>query len=186
VIALDATRARMLEEIQASAELLAGKPAAPEDAALDPGAETRLLLRKNAPEAILPALNSFLARYFSELSEERLQRDLLSPLKKAVGNAHKRGNQRDPGKLISVEVVLTRAGAFLEVSDEGAGFDVEGKLALFRAGGSYFQHHGSGFRRFTKARSVIAFDRGGRTFRLRFLRVDDAGKKRQATRGQRA
>ena len=110
------------------------------------------------------------AARFADVLPERLERDLLSPLKKAVGNAHKRGNLRDPSKWITVEVVLTDAGAFLEVSDEGAGFDVEGTLDRFGAGGEYFAHSGSGFRKFTKARSVISFDRGGSRFRLRFLR----------------
>ena len=162
----------MLEDIHASPELLQESPSDPSATGSGMRSEIRLLLRKNAPEEILPAFHSFLSRRFSDVAPERLERDLLSPLKKAVGNAHKRGNLRSPDKQISVEVVVTREGAFLEVSDEGAGFDVPGKLALFRAGRDYFAHGGSGFRRFTKARSVIAFDRGGSTFRLRFLRDD--------------
>lgn len=181
MIALDATRARMLEDIRASAALLQSSPCAPDTA--DAGApEVRLLLRRGTPAEILPELNSFLARCCADIPVERLQRDLLSPLKKAVGNAHKRGNCCDPSKRITVEVVVTRAGVFFEVGDEGAGFDVPGTLALFRAGGDYFAHSGSGFRRFTKARSLISFDRGGSTLRLRFLRAEETS---QATGGRR-
>src|SRR5262245_31357590 len=134
------------------------------------GAAARAVIRRRAPEEILPELNAALSARFPDVPAGRLERDLLSPLKKAVGNAHKRGNLRDAGKWITVEVVLTGAGAFLEVSDEGSGFDVEGTLERFRTGREYFAHGGSGFRRFAKARSVISFDRGGSRFRLRFLR----------------
>ena len=132
--------------------------------------EARLLARVSALQDILPRLDSALAARFSEVAPDRLQRNLLLPLKKALGNAHKRGNRLDPQKLITLEVVVTRRGAFVEVSDEGEGFDVEATCARFRAGSPYFTHSGSGFRKFEKAGSVVSFADGGRTFRACFLR----------------
>jgi hypothetical protein len=161
----------MLEDIHASPELLRTSVTDPSQSS-GSQPEVRLLMRKSAPDDILPALYSFLERHCPGIPAERLERDLLLPLKKAVGNAHKRGNLRDPHKHISVEVVVTRTGIFFEVDDEGSGFDVAATLALFREGGDYFTHHGSGFRKFTKARSLISFDRNGSTFLLRFLRED--------------
>ncbi|MGH7149748.1 MAG: hypothetical protein ACREIU_03565 [Planctomycetota bacterium] len=162
MIDLGYSRERMLSDIEASQGTRPSGDLAEERA--------HAVFRRRAPEEILPELDATLSARFADVPPERLERDLLSPLKKAVGNAHKRGNLGDPGKWITVEVVLTGAGAFLEVSDEGAGFDVAGTLERFRNGREYFAHSGSGFRKFTKARSVISFDRGGSRFRLRFLR----------------
>jgi len=141
-------------------------PAAVEDfVALE---EARLVARVGDPQSILASLDAALARRFHAVPAERLQRDLLAPLKKALGNAHKRGNLMQPDKRITLEVVVTRAGAFVQVSDEGAGFDVAATCARFAAGARYFAHHGSGFRKFHKARVVISFADGGRTFRACF------------------
>ena len=162
MIDLGYSRERMLSDIQASGRLRPGARLS--------GERARVVIRRKGPGEILPDLNAALSARFADVPPDRLERDLLSPLKKAVGNAHKRGNLRDPDKWITVEVVVASAGAFLEVSDEGVGFDVAGTLERFRDGGAYFAHSGSGFRRFAKARSVISFDRGGSQFRLRFLR----------------
>lgn len=139
----------------------------------------RCVLVKSTPAEVLPGLSSALAQRFAAVMPERLHRDLLSPLKKAVGNAHKRGNRRDPEKLITVEIVTTELGAFLEVSDEGPGFDVSETLERFQSGREYFAHHGSGFRRFTKARSVVSFAREGSCFRLRFLIAEASAPRRK-------
>ena len=72
------------------------------------------------------------------------------------------------GKLITLEVLVTRAGAFVQVSDQGEGFDVAATCERFRAGSPYFTHGGSGFRKFEKARGIVSFDDGGRTFRACF------------------
>jgi hypothetical protein len=155
VIDLDYTRERMLADIQAA----------------EPDAGARLVLRGRSPAELLPELNAALAQRLADVPAPRLERDLLAPLKKAVGNAHKRGNRLDPGKWITVELVLTPAGAFVEVADEGAGFDVAATCAALQAGQAYFAHKGSGFRKYAKARSVISFADGGRRFRARFLRA---------------
>jgi hypothetical protein len=164
LIDLRYSRERMLADIQASD---GERPAA--DPAKEPA---RAVIRGKTPGEILPGLNADLAARFADVQPERLERDLLSPLKKAVGNAFKRGNLRNLEKWILVVVVVTLSGAFLEVSDEGPGFDVAVTLEAFRSRRAYFSHGGSGFRRFKKARSVISFDRGGATFLLRFLRRD--------------
>src|SRR5262245_43438279 len=116
----------MLEDIRA------GGRAALVDGLADPQSfsdfvslgEARLLTKVSSPQDILPRLDSALAARFSEVEPDSLQRNLLLPLKKALGNAHKRGNRMDPAKRITLEVVVTRRGAFVEVSDEGEGFDV--------------------------------------------------------------
>ena len=128
----------------------------------------RLSMRVRTPEEILPDLNAALADRFAEVDPEELERSLLLPLKKAVGNAHKRGNRRDPQKLITLEVLVTRAGAFVQVSDQGEGFDVAAICERFRSGSPYYTHGGSGFRKFEKARGIVSFDDGGRTFRATF------------------
>jgi hypothetical protein len=170
VIELDYPRERMLADIRASdgALRLQGLTAEPDRAAFVAADEARLLARVRTPQEILPELDAVLAARFAAVPADRLHRNLLSPLKKAVGNAHKRGNRGAPDKWIQVEVVVTRSGAFVEVSDEGSGFDVPGTLARFQAGAQYFAHKGSGFRRYAKARSVVSFDRGGSTIRVCF------------------
>lgn len=170
MIALETTRERMLADIGATAALLATSSPDPTGSEVVAAEEARLLVKRHSPEELLPPLNAFFERRFPDVMPERLHRDVLSPLKKAVGNAHKRGNLLRDDKWITVEVVITRAGAYVEISDEGQGFDVEATLARFKSGETYFAHSGSGFRRYTKARSLIAFANGGSTVRLRFLR----------------
>jgi hypothetical protein len=132
------------------------------------------VLTGGAQVDLLPGLDGALAAWFGDVPAERLRRDLLSPLKKAVGNAQKRGNRGAAGKRITVEVVVAAAGAYVEVTDEGDGFDVAGTYARFRAGDPYFEHGGSGFRKFAKTRSVVSFGDGGRVVRVRFLREEAA------------
>jgi len=174
VIELDYPRARMLADIRASDDglRLQGLADAPAREAFLAAEEARLVARVKTPQEILPELDAVLAMRFAAVPADRLHRNLLSPLKKAVGNAHKRGNRGAPDKWIQVEVVVTRAGAFVEVSDEGTGFDVPGTLARFQAGAEYFAHKGSGFRRYAKAGSVVSFDRGGSTVRVCFAVSD--------------
>jgi hypothetical protein len=171
VIDLGYSKERMLGDIGASPEAplvcdLSDPEARARFVSLD---QVRLLVRAHAPEEILPSLDALLSARFSEVAPERLRRDLLAPIKKAVGNAHKRGNQRDPEKWITLGVVVTPAGVCVDVSDEGAGFEVAETWARMRAGTPYFSHGGSGFRKYEKAKAVISFARGGSTFLARFL-----------------
>jgi hypothetical protein len=169
MIDLEYTRERMLRDISASEEI----PAVCSIAALASpefrtGANARVIVKGRDRAEILPHLNEALTTRFANVAPQMLDRDLLSPLKKAVGNAWKRGNQMDPDKWITVEVVVTRQGALIEVSDEGAGFDVRALVEKMRMGEKYFTHAGSGFRRFSRSDSVVSFANGGRTFRACF------------------
>src|SRR5262245_4076282 len=89
VIVLNTTRQRMLEDLHASTELLQTSLSDSTESGGGPQPEVRLLLRKTVPYEILPALNSFLPRHCPHVPPESLERDLLRPLKKAVGNAYK-------------------------------------------------------------------------------------------------
>jgi hypothetical protein len=170
MIDLEYGRERMLDDIGAAEGIPAicstAALTAPEFVGSD---QARVIVKGRERDEILPALEAALSARFADVAPQMLYRDLLSPLKKAVGNAYKRGNQMDPDKWITVEVIVTRRGAFIEVSDEGAGFDVPGTIAKIRAGEKYYSHGGSGFRRFAKADSVISFANGGRTFRACFV-----------------
>jgi hypothetical protein len=95
-------------------------------------------------------------------------RDLLIPLRNALGNAYKHGNHHDPAKAVSVEVTLTRKGALVAVTDEGAGFDVALTLQRFRGQNDYFANRGAGFRNLQEAGSTVSFENGGRTVLLCF------------------
>jgi anti-sigma regulatory factor (Ser/Thr protein kinase) len=108
------------------------------------------------------------ARFGGAPRAERI-RDLAAPLRNALGNAHKHGNGRDRGKRIEVEVVATRVGAVLAISDEGPGFDVAATVARLRAGEPYYSGQGTGLRALEDARSRVAWEAGGRTLLLRFL-----------------
>jgi len=175
VIELTWTRERMLAEIGATAGAtqLPGLAEPSSIGAFADIEEVLLRTRLHHPREILGALGSaFLAR-FRAVPPERLERDLLAPIKKALGNAYKRGNRMDLDKWITLEVAVTRKGAFVEVTDEGAGFDVEATCARLALGSVYFLHHGSGFRKFRKTRAIISFADGGRTFRACFLLAAD-------------
>lgn len=182
MIDLHYSREQMLRDIRATegAALVGGLADPAELAAFVTLDQARLATEVSTPEAILASLESALAARFSSVPRERLQRDLLAPLKKALGNAYKRGNLMDPQKRITLEVVVTRTGVFVEISDEGAGFDVAGICARFAAGSRYFTHHGSGFRKFHKARAVISFAAGGRTFRACFTSTGETANRPRA------
>lgn len=183
MIELEYSRERMLADIHASGQVrelsgLSDPRALADFVTLE---EARLRVRVRTPAEILPALDAAFVARFPGIEPERLKRNLLAPVKKAVGNAHKRGNQRAPDKWITVEVVVTGAGAFVEVADEGAGFDVRATLAQFREGGAYFAHKGSGFRRYAQSTAVISFADGGSTFRARFQVPGTPGDRREAS-----
>ena len=187
MIDLGYTRERMLEDIGSPpARAAQARDVVVVDGLVDPrarasfveSATARLVTRIVAPQDILPSLDEALTARFAAVAPELVRRNLLRPLKKALGNAHKRGNRLDPDKVIALEVVVTSAGAFLEVSDQGEGFDVAATCARFKEGSRFFTHGGSGFRIFEKARALISFDDGGRTLRARFLVEEQARKGR--------
>ncbi|MCI0633569.1 MAG: hypothetical protein L0206_06590, partial [Actinobacteria bacterium] len=126
--------------------------------------------------------NESLSRCLDDVAPERRFEELLYPLKKAVGNAYKWGNRRDPSRRITVAAVVTRAGALVGVSDEGEGFDPQAILEARREGRRSFTHGGSGFDHFQKSPSKISYTDGGRTLLLLFMRERVAPELRQEER----
>src|SRR5262249_5100279 len=113
-----------------------------------------------------------LSERFADVPRPELMRDLLIPLRRALGNAYKHGNDRNPAKTVSVEVTLTRKGALIAITDEGSGFDVALTLRRFQEqNGWRFQEQngcGLGFRNLHEARSTVSYENGGRTVLLCF------------------
>jgi hypothetical protein len=167
VIDLGCTRRGMLAEIGASAapERL-GEPSDPRF----PGCQEARLLVAGRPRRELFRLLEFAlsARFAGAPRSERV-RDLLVPLRCAVGNAHKHGNRRDRSRRIEVEVATSRRGALLAIRDEGEGFDAASTVLRMRAGVPYFTQQGSGLQAFENASSRIGWEAGGRTLLIRFL-----------------
>jgi len=86
-----------------------------------------------------------------------------------LGNAYKRGNERDSEKLLTATTVMTAVGAVISIRDQGKGFDVARVVEPFARQERYFVHRGAGFSHFKKTTSVISYADGGRTLLIRFL-----------------
>ena len=134
-----------------------------------------LAIQGQTPDDLLPRLGRALSRRFKQVPPDELSRGLLHVLKKVVGNAYKWGNRKDPEKHISVDVVVTRAGAVVSITDEGDGFDVAALLKRFENAESYATHGGSGFAILEKSKSAISYADGGRTVHIEFCCVGGAG-----------
>jgi anti-sigma regulatory factor (Ser/Thr protein kinase) len=165
VLDLTRTRQALLEEI--------GAP---------PDAAATLVVRGSTPAELLPVLNESLSRCLADVAPERRFEELLYPLKKAVGNAYKWGNRRDPSRRITVAAVVTPAGALVSVSDEGEGFDPQAIVDGRREGRRSFRHGGSGFDHFLRSGSRISYADGGRTLLLCFVRE---GARRELSQAER-
>src|SRR5437867_4483725 len=123
---------------------------------------------------LFPILKLALSERFAAVPRLNLALDLLMPMKNALGNACKHGNGNDPAKTVSVELVLTRKGAFVAVTDEGPGFDVALTFRRFQEQQEYFEHFGIGFRNMHRAASTVSYENGGRTVLLCFRpRLDE-------------
>ncbi len=171
MIKLGYSREQMLADIHASEGVLAnGSIEPPSLANLTTQEQSHLRIRGKTEEELLPGLRTALSTRFSDVPPVRLRNDLLKLLDRALGNADKRGNQGDSNKWITVEVIVTREGAFIEITDEGPGFDFAGTFEKFKAGVRYFSNRGGGFRRYHRTRSIVSFANGGCTFRARYLR----------------
>jgi hypothetical protein len=130
--------------------------------------DCHLRLRGRTRADLFPWLRVALTERFSAVPRPVLIRDLLMPLKHALGNAERHGNGDDPHRTITVEVVLTSRGAFIAVTDEGDGFDVDLTVRRWQDQQTYFVHHGSGFRGLHRAASAVTWEHGGRTLLLCF------------------
>jgi len=183
VIDLGRTRADLLAEIQASQRL--ADPVSDITALGVVSDDAYACLRGHTREALFPVLKLALSERFAAVPRPTLIRDLLMPLKHALGNAYKHGNGRDATKLLTVEVVLAARGALIAVTDEGDGFDVDLTVERMHAQQAYFVHAGSGFRGLHRALSPVTWENGGRTLLLCFRpRSSESGAElRQPPRG---
>ena len=167
MIDLGCTRAALLAEI--AARELPGRPPGGAAALAAPGSRERFLVRGHTQDELFPLLEVSLSERFAAVPRSRLIRDLLVPLKTALGNAWKHGNGGDATRSITVEAVLTRRGAVVAVEDEGAGFDAARALERFRRRERYFTNFGAGFEKLERAGSRITWENGGRTLLLGFV-----------------
>ena len=164
MIDLSYTRARLLAEIEA-----ADSEGEPLSNITDPRVATRdvrVRVCGRGRHDLFPLLKAALLERFAAAARLQLIRDLLIPLRNALGNAFKHGNGRDPTKTISVELVLARKGALIAVTDEGAGFDVAVTFRRFQGDENYFVNDGCGFRNLHGAMSSVSYENGGRTVLL--------------------
>jgi hypothetical protein len=175
MVDLSCTKEQMLKAIYASHEAFVNRFSDPSSPALVSLDEVSLVIRGTTPDQLWCVLNDVLSKRFAHVRAERLLSDLMYPVKKGLGNAHKWGNQRDTGKDITVETVITRTGAVLSISDEGRGFDPEAILSKVCRSEHYFTHGGSGFHHFAKTQSLISYTNGGRTLLLCYRDVPDSG-----------
>ncbi len=166
MIDLGRGRPELLREIDAAADLLERPCVAAEDPDLGRFDEAHLSLAAHTRDELFPRLRDVLCRYFDRLPREQLAHDVLRPLRRALGNAYKRGNGATRDKWIRVELGLTRRGLLIEVRDEGSGFDVASVLERFRRQQRYFDHGGAGMRSFDSAACSVSYADGGRTFLL--------------------
>ena len=171
MIDLSRTRAELLAEIEATDS--AGEPLS---SIADPRVATsdaRVRVCGHGRHDPFPLLKATLLERFAAAPRLQLIRDLLIPLRNALGNAFKHGNGRDPAKTISVELVLARKGALIAVSDEGAGFDVAVTFRRFQGDESYFVNQGAGFSNLHRAMSSVSYENGGRTVLLCYRPMED-------------
>ena len=166
MIDLKRTRTELLSQIDSPLTT-----APPLDDLTDPAvahANTCIRIRGHGRDDLFPLLHAALSERFVDAPRSELIQDLLIPLRNAIGNADKHGNAQDPAKLISVELVLTTKGVFIGISDQGAGFDVALTFRRFQEQEQYFVNHGCGFCNLHRAKSIIAYEDGGRTLLLCF------------------
>jgi len=117
---------------------------------------------------LFPLLKAALLERFSAVPRPELIRDLLVPLKNALGNASKHGNGGNPAKVISVELELTCKGALIAITDQGQGFNAALTFQRFQNKESYATNHGRGLLNLHRARSAVSYESDGRTVLLCF------------------
>ncbi|PYM12457.1 MAG: hypothetical protein DME18_11390 [Verrucomicrobia bacterium] len=166
MIDLSYTRSRLLAEIEAM-DFAAG----PLSNITDPRvatADAHVRFCGRGRDELFPLLKAALLERFAAVPRLQLIRDLLIPLRNALGNAFKHGNGRDPGKAISVELVLARKGTLVAVTDQGDGFDVGVTFQRFQEQRNYFVNQGAGFTNLHRATSAVTYENGGRTVLICF------------------
>jgi hypothetical protein len=176
MIQLGLTRVQMLADIGAEASALEAQPLDPDDPAFFERELARLLVRAHHRNELFARLEPALRRRFSRVPSAQLEQDLLIPLRKAIGNCHRRGNHEDPTKWLTADVIATSRGAVLAISDEGAGFDVEEVVRRFERDERYFTREGHGIACFAETGSLVSYADGGRTWLMRFSSDPQPGK----------
>ena len=164
MIDITCTRAQLLAELEAQGPGAVGP--IPSKGPLP--AYAHLLLSGHSVSETFSLLKAELSERFAGVPRPQLIRDLLAPLKNALGNAYKHGNRRDRAKSISVQIVLTRKGALIAITDEGSGFDVASTLRASREGQRAASDRGAGFRNLDRAQSIVCYEDDGRTILLCF------------------
>src|SRR4030095_5334582 len=130
MIDLSRNRAELLAEIEAAE--FQGEPL---NDLTDPrvaNGNAHVRVQGHAKKDLFPLLKVVLSARFALVPRSQLNRDLLIPLRNAIGNAYKHGNAKNPDKVISVGMVLSRVGALVTITDEGSGFDVAGTFRRFQ------------------------------------------------------
>lgn len=166
MIDLSHTRADLLAKLEAP-----DLAAAPLVNITDPrvvSGDARVRISGHTRHSLFPLLEATLSERYGALPRPQVIRDLLLPLRNALGNAFDHGNHRDCSKAIGVELMLTRKGALIAVTDEGNGFDVGLTFRRFREQECYFEGQGAGFRNLHRATSPVTYEDGGRTVLLCF------------------
>ncbi len=164
MIDLTRTREELLAEI--------GAPHPPNAASLDildpriAAGDVQVRVDSHRRRNLFALLRLALMDRFAAVPRAELLRDVLIPLKHALGNAYKHGNGKDPDKVIRAEIVLARNGAVIAITDEGPGFDVDSTFQRFHEQQAYFVNHGWGFRKIHAAKSTVSYEHGGRTLVL--------------------
>ena len=161
MIDLSQTRTGLLSRIEAIDP--AGVPASDLTDPRVATQEAHVRLCGHGRDDLFPLLNLALSERFALVPRPQLIRDLLMPLRNALGNASKHGNGNDPSKAVSVEMVLTRKGALIAVTDEGKGFDVALTFRRFQEQQEYFVNRGAGFSNLHGATSTVSYENVGRT-----------------------
>jgi anti-sigma regulatory factor (Ser/Thr protein kinase) len=166
MIDLSRNRAELLAEIGATEP--AGEPLIDITDPRVATADANVHVCGRGREDLFPLLKIALSERFATVPRMRLIWDLIRPLKNVLGNAYKHGNRYDSTKTMSVELVLTRKGSLIAVTDEGTGFDVALTFRRFQQQQAYFVNHGHGFRNLHRALSTVSYENGGRTVLLCF------------------
>lgn len=165
----------MLADIGAGESALSLDPLEPDDPAFLERDPVRLVVRAHHRTELFGRLEQALRARFERGASEHLAGDLLMPLRKAIGNSHRRGNKEDPGKWLTAEVVATGRGAVVSVTDEGDGFDFERVVRQFENEERYFTREGHGIASFARIGSLVSYANGGRTWLLRYLSDPEPG-----------
>jgi Domain of unknown function (DUF5666) len=173
MVDLDRTEEQMLAEI--GCETCSSPAGASTTAGEGPASDTPWRVTGRTPYELLAVLRKSFFKRYAHLPRAHVSADLLDLVKHGLGNAYKRGNERDSEKLLTVTTVMSDIGAVIKISDQGKGFDVRRVVEQFAQQERYFVHAGSGFCHFQKTTSVISYSDGGRTLLIRFLVREDSG-----------